>query len=400
MRIANHLISRKFFFLSVLILQLSGFSVSAQAMSDKKIGELLIGKTVTFYHNKKDNTVVRYFDPDGTLLEMNENKGFRKGSWQIVDGQLCVAHTGMPVKCRNFLKKQGKLGTANKKGKKIVNEIESSVDGNQIKVPAQAASPTEVTEIREQIVSLDTRKNVTESFLLIEPSMKPKGVVLLIPGHEGVVRFKKIGASYVVENEGGGLTAHEDSRFKLSKAGFAVAVLAPPSDHKSGMDTSFRRSNEHAADVGAVIDYLNNRYNQKVNIWGHCRSTYSPPAILAHNNNKGVAGMILSSTRSTGKQGSVLETEGPRVKVPVLLVHHVSDPCDGTPYSNLPKVEAYYRESAPDVKVISVSGGDPDRGPKTYGCSGGYHAFKGKRGKVLNAVINWLEHEPVPSKIN
>jgi len=382
-----------------LFLQIFGFSASARAMSDSEIGEHLIGKTVTFYHNKKDHTLVRYFDPDGTLLQMHEDKGLMKGSWQIEDGKLCIALQGTPVKCRNFIKKKGVYGTANKKGKKLVNEIEASVDGNQIKVPTEVAAPAPVGDINEEVISLETRKNITQSFLLLEPAGKPKGAVLLIPGHEGVVRFKKIGKSYDVYTEGGGLPAHEEARFTLSKKGFAVAVLAPPSDHTHGMGTAFRRSAEHATDVGAVIDYLNKRYNQKVNIWGHCRSTFSPPAILAHNENKGVAGMILTSTRSTGKQGSVFETKGPRVRVPTLLVHHVDDPCDGTPYSNLGKLEAYFRESAPDVKVISVSGGDGDRGANTYGCSGGYHAFKGQRKPVVKAIAKWLEHEAVPTKI-
>ena len=391
---------KKTVFICLLIVPMLGSSSAAQAMSEKAIGEQLIDKTVTFYHNKKDHTVTRYFDPDGTLLQMHENNGFEKGSWQIDGGKLCIALPGRPVKCRNFIKKKGVYGTANKKGKKLVNEIEASVDGNQIKIPTEAVVPKAVTDIREEVVSLNTRKSITQSFLLVEPSSKPKAVVLLIPGHEGVVRFKKIGKSYDVYSEGGGLPAHETARFKLSEAGFAVAVIAPPSDRKHGMGTSFRRSKEHATDVGAVVEFLNNRYNQKVNIWGHCRSTFSPPAILAHNGSKGIAGMILTSTRSTGKQGSVLETEGPRVKVPTLLVHHVDDPCDGTPYSNLGKLESFYGESAPDVKVIAVSGGDGDRGASTYGCSGGYHAFKGKRGPVVKAVARWLQQEPVPTKID
>lgn len=400
MHLSNHRLPAKVFFLCLLILPMIGTSISARAMSESSIKEQIVGKTVTFYHNKKDKQIVRYFDPNGTFVQTDDEGEFRHGSWAIDDGQLCLAPKGSSAKCRKFIKKKGKYGTANKKGKKIVSEIESSIEGNQVKIPEGAMASKSRVSIKEELVTLDTRKNVTETFLLVEPAGTPKGIVLLIPGHEGVVRFKKIGESYVVENEGGGLPAHEKSRKILGKKGFVVAVIAPPSDRKPGMDTAFRRSDEHATDVGAVIAYLNKRYNEKVNIWGHCRSTFSPPAILAHNGSNGVAGMILTSTRSTGKQGSVMETKGPRVAVPTLLVHHTEDPCDGTPYSNVGKLVSYYRESAPDVKLISVSGGNGDRDGKTYGCSGGHHAFKGQRGDVVKAVVQWLEHKPVPEQID
>ena len=80
-----------------------------------------------------------------------------------------------------------------------------------------------------------------------------------------------------------------------------------------------------------------------------------------------------------------------KVKVPVLLVHHVEDPCDGTPYKKLDEVKAFYSASVPQVSVISVTGGDSDRGDKPYGCSGGYHAFNGIRKPVMDGIVQWLD---------
>ena len=46
--------------------------------------------------------------------------------------------------------------------------------------------------LAEEVVTLDTRPGITQSFLLLEPIEEPKGVILMFPGHEGVVKFNKI----------------------------------------------------------------------------------------------------------------------------------------------------------------------------------------------------------------
>jgi hypothetical protein len=378
-----------------------GTSIPAQAMSESRIKDQLVGKTVTFYHNNKDKEIIRFFDPNGTLLQTDEDDNFRRGHWAIDDGKLCFAFEGDSAKCRKFIKKKGKYGTSNKQGKKLIVEIESSVDGNQIQIPESEKNTKSASAFREELVTLDTRKNVTDTFLLLEPTgRKPRGVVLLLPGHHGVLHFKKFGDQYIVKNEKGGLTAYEKTPILLGKAGFVVALVTTPSDSKSGIDTYFRRSDKHAADINSIISYLNDRYKQKVNLWGHCLSTVSPPAIIAHNNNQGVAGMILSSARTTADKGTVYQVKGEPVRVRTLLVHHKEDPCNGTPYKNVPKLMDYYKNTAPEVDLISVSGGSGSKQYSENGCAGGHHGFSGRQKPVIKAVIKWLEHKPAPEEIN
>jgi len=38
--------------------------------------------------------------------------------------------------------------------------------------------------LAEEVVTLDTRPGVTQSFLLLEPIEEPKGVILMFPGHD------------------------------------------------------------------------------------------------------------------------------------------------------------------------------------------------------------------------
>lgn len=369
------------------------------AFDKNEIRDVISGKTAHIYHLKNKTYYKRYFGKDGVLLEQHPEKGFRQGVWNINDNKLCFAFQGSPAKCRPFMEKGNNYGTGNRKGTKMRIIFQRIEAGNQIKLPQDVKWSAGVPIIHEELVTIRTRAKVTQTFLLIEPAVKPKGVVVLFPGHEGVVRFNKIGNLYSVENEGGGLTAHEKSRQILSNAGYAVALLAPPSDQKFGMDTDFRFSQSHALDVEKVIEYLNNKYNQDIYLQGHCRSTFSPSAIATQLNNKGIKGIILSSTRSEGKHGSVMDLQQGAIKVPILLVHHTDDPCDGTPYENIHQVKSFYETSAPKVDLITVSGGDGERPANAYGCSGGHHAFKGQQKDVMNAIVEWLNKEQFPRHI-
>lgn len=137
------------------------------------------------------------------------------------------------------------------------------------------ASPS----LADEVIKIPTRPGVEQSFLLLEPKTPPKGVVVMFPGHEGVVRFIRQGDAYEVENEGGGLTSHRKMRESLRAGGYAVVLLAPPSDEQGGMKEVFRSSAEHAEDVRQVIVFLGKRYPHKPYLQGHCRSTRSSASV-------------------------------------------------------------------------------------------------------------------------
>jgi hypothetical protein len=358
------------------------------------------GKTVHMMHKKKGFEVTRYFAPDGTLIQQKDGK-YRRGNWSIEDESLCLGFPDTPVKCRKVMGDDpDEYALANRKGSKAVMMFEEYEDGNTIPAPAgQDVAATPAGAIREELISLDTRDGVKQTFLLIEPAdRKPVAVIMLYPGHDGLLKVRKVGTRYAVTSYNGGLTAHHKTHQVLAGAGVAVALVAPPSDQPLGMDTDFRESAAHAEDARRIIRFLNDRYRQKVYVHGHCRSSFSPAAIATRLDNEGIAGLIMSSTRSQGRHGSVLELEQGVIKVPILLVHHVDDPCDGTPYRNIPKVKQFYETSSPRVTLISVKGGNPDR-PAITECGGGYHTFNGLQKKVVKAIVAWLQQQPVPEMI-
>jgi len=251
----------------------------------------------------------------------------------------------------------------------------------------------------EEIITLDTRPGVKQSFLLLQPEGDVKGVVVMFPGHEGVVHFVKEGSGYNVTHEGGGFSVRKVTRETFRKNGLVVALLAPPSDMEGGMNTSFRSSNEHLEDIRHVLAYLRERYEQKPYLHGHCRSTFSPASITTKLKNDGIAGIILSSPRSTGKHGAVMDYERGVISVPILLVQHKEDPCKGTPYSQLNNVKEFYEQSSRKVDAILVTGGDM-KATGLRSCQAGPHSFKGLEQETSNAITDWILGKDYAREIN
>ncbi len=249
----------------------------------------------------------------------------------------------------------------------------------------------------EGVVTLDTRPGVKQSFLLLEPEGTSKDVVILFPGHEGEVAFRKTAEGYEVENQGGGLTARRPMRETLRRSGFAVAVIAPPSD-RSTLAPEFRKSAEHAQDIQKVITYLRERYPGKLNLHGHCLGSLSAASVASRLKSDGITGLILSSARSTGRDGAVTDFERGTVTVPVLLVQHRDDTCPYTPPNYAGHVKTFYQNSAPKVDMITVTGGDGKVEMKQR-CQNGFHAFRGVEKETAQAIASWLLGKEFPSLV-
>ena len=124
---------------------------------------------------------------------------------------------------------------------------------------------------------------------------------------------------------------------------------------------------------------------------GTSRGTVSA-AILAVRFGQQVAGVILTSTvfRATGPRSTepgpeLSKFDFASIKIPVLFVHHVSDQCAATPYSDAQRLSDKF-------PLISVLGGLP---PKSGPCDPfSYHGYYGKESDTIEAIVNWMMKKP------
>jgi hypothetical protein len=78
------------------------------------------------------------------------------------------------------------------------------------------------------------------------------------------------------------------------------------------------------------------------------------------------------------------------IKVPVLLVHHVSDPCVVTPYGDAARLSDKH-------PLISVFGGSlPQSGPCDPFSA---HGFFGKESETVEQIVNWMLKRPFQHEV-
>lgn len=118
------------------------FSNMALAINGEEFEQLITGKTVDLYHNKKDKNFRRYFATDGTLLHLSPKKGLRKGNWYIDGNDLCFDLGSSSTKCRPIMEEDGEYGTGNKKGTRLRVIYSGFEQGNTLNIPVQQDSNT------------------------------------------------------------------------------------------------------------------------------------------------------------------------------------------------------------------------------------------------------------------
>lgn len=247
----------------------------------------------------------------------------------------------------------------------------------------------------EDIVTLTTRGNATQSYLLALPaSGKPEVVAVLFPGGPGKVNLER--EAGLARLERGNFLVR--TRRLFANAGVVVAVVDAPSDQSAGMHNSFRKGKEHAADIRTVVQDLKKRYaGLPVFLVGTSMGTVSA-AHVGRTLGGEVAGVVLTSSpfnpsgrRSQHGDSNLSDFELSDIKAPVLLVHHREDACVICPYA-----EASRR--AGKVPMISVSGGRP---PESDPCEAmSAHGYLGREDVTVEAIANWMEQKAYRNEIN
>lgn len=233
------------------------------------------------------------------------------------------------------------------------------------------------------IVTLDTRTDITQQILIEQPS-NPKANLILFAGGKGKIKLNN-----------GGYESNDNflvrSRQLFLDKGFTTILIDAPSDrqNRTGMLKGFRNSQEHIKDIEVVIDYIRIINSKPIWLIGTSRGTESAAYAAVHLNNK-INGVVLTSSISkTNKKGtSVTDLALDRITVPILAIHHKDDKCKTTK----PKVVKAIRSKSygsSNVRIKMFSGGDEpiNKNPckaKTY------HGFLGIESEVVRSITGFI----------
>lgn len=239
-----------------------------------------------------------------------------------------------------------------------------------------------------ELVTLQTRPEVTQSLYLEKQETPVASVILFAGGHGrlklkddfGSVKIRKLRSNFLVR-----------ARNEFSLHGFTIAIVDAPSDYqrKKGMLGGFRNSEEHVTDMDAVIAYLRKQADVPVWLVGTSRGTESAANVALYSK-QSPAGVILTSSMSvSNSMGTPLtEMAMDMLKIPAMVVAHENDECRKTPAKGSKKIMAMLTNS-PRKELKMFSGGDE---PVSKPCQArSYHGFLGIEEDVIDSIAVFIK---------
>lgn len=238
-------------------------------------------------------------------------------------------------------------------------------------------------ETPAKVVDIGTRPNVTQRMLVLSPE-KPIAIAILLAGGHGGLQITADGS--FGWGKGNFLVR---SRELFAAQGMMVVLVDAPSDRQRPPYLSgFRGTKQHVTDLKAVIAWARKQADVPVWLIGTSRGTESAAyASTWLTGQDGPDGLVLTSTiLSDSKEFSVPALELDRIKIPVLVVHHVNDGCSHCPYGSISTVMDKLT-AASKKQLFGVQGGTT-RGDPCEAYS--YHGFNGIEPEVVKKITGWL----------
>ena len=141
-------------------------------------------------------------------------------------------------------------------------------------------------------------------------------------------------------------------------------------------------------DLKAVIDWLRKQSDVPVWLVGTSRGTQSAAyAAICLTGRDGPDGLVLTSTILTdSREFSVPALQLDRVRIPVLVVHHVNDGCNHCRYADISKLMNKLH-NASSKELLPVKGGISQGNPcEAYA----YHGFNGIESDVVKKITTGM----------
>ncbi|HZV66062.1 MAG TPA: alpha/beta hydrolase [Telluria sp.] len=172
--------------------------------------------------------------------------------------------------------------------------------------------------------------------------------------------------------------------------GFNVAIFGKPSD-TADLDYPDRVSDQHMADLRAVLDFVKQQSAAPVWIVGTSRGTVSATAAAIRIQDPRIAGLVLtSSVVSYKKVGAVPRQDLAAIRLPVLVVHNSRDACSVCNPAEVPAILSGLKNAAAKKLVMIDAGANPS------GAACGalhWHGFIGAEKETVDVIGGWIRAE-------
>lgn len=205
------------------------------------------------------------------------------------------------------------------------------------------------------------------TYTLLYPAKNPKVTLLFIPGGPGSTglgpnhKDLKNHSTFMLRE----LALSNDMRSEMN-----VVIF----DNPTKMDFGYRGvqpryGDDHLARIEDVVQFYKNKTGLPVWLMGHSNGTISVTEYInrSEQNAQNVAGLILSGSRAE-------ITLNKKINMPLLMLHHQTDQCSGTPYAAAKNNYVKLKDLGSAVSEFkTILGGEASGNP----CSDGFHMYRG-----------------------
>jgi hypothetical protein len=242
-------------------------------------------------------------------------------------------------------------------------------------------------QVSEKVVDIPTRPRVTQRMFVLSPK-NPKAATILLAGGHGGLQISANGSF----GWGKGNFLVRSRQLFVDKGLIVLVVDAPSDRQKPPYLSGFRGTREHISDLKAVIAWSRRQADVPVWLIGTSRGTESAAfAATSLTGHDGPDGLVLTSTiLRDSKEFSVPGLQLDRLRIPVLVVHHVNDGCSHCRFAEISKLMDKLGNS-PKKELLPVKGG-VSRGDPCEAHS--YHGFNGIEAEVVNKIGAWMPERP------
>ncbi|MEW8347275.1 MAG: hypothetical protein AB2687_03130 [Candidatus Thiodiazotropha taylori] len=238
---------------------------------------------------------------------------------------------------------------------------------------------------------MKTRSTGMFRLVTIDPGEHTAAVILL-QGGKGRIGVKD---RYIKGGKKNFLIHHRED---FADKGLLGGIADAPKDHYKGeamRADRFRLTEHHADDLAAAIRRLRRQTDKPVWLVGTSRGSISAVnAATRLSGGDAPDGLVLTASvvidAGTGWP-HLFDMDMSGIAVPVLIVHHESDDCPSSPYSEAIRLKDAFPKS-PAVGFIPYTGGEEgDFGNRCNRLSP--HGFLGQEKEVVDDIVGWInEH--------
>jgi len=258
--------------------------------------------------------------------------------------------------------------------------------------PLGPARAQQGTGLRQELVAVQVRPNVSMTYLGLVGTAKPAAAVILMAGGNGVLGLghrASIGTDLR-------LNFLIRSRELFARQGLYAAALDVASDLEDGMDGVYRLSTQHAKEIGQVIADLKGRLGVPVWLVGTSSSSISAVNAAARLPVGGLPspdGIVTASNQTVltpycGR--TVYDAPLAAIRAPVFLVSHRDDGCACSPGSAAAggRLIAALAGASSKEHRIFTGGLTPLSGPCQARAP---HGFFGIEERVVKVIADWIK---------